>query len=819
MARKNEAKITFRAETEEFDSSIRGSKAEIGRLSGELDKNSRSLKGNDGDAELLAQRVDLLSRKEKEQASVVENLRRKVDAAKNAYGENSDEVRKLEGQLGRAEASLMGTAEALDRAKSRLSLAESAYGQLTSEIRRQESEVRRLQTAYANAVLEKGQDSAEARQLEARIGSLNDELRQNKGRMEQAEQAARELAEGYRSAERQAQDLASVSDIAVGTAVADIATSAASSLAQLDEATQEHRVNMNALRVAYEHSGRSVEEATEVYRGFLEIAGDSDQAVEATLDMRNLADAGADLSAWYDIASGASAAFKDALPVENLIESANETVRCGQVTGGLADALNWTAISQEALNAEMSGYPAVMAAYNEAVSEGASNEDAINAALAACGDEQERVALLTAALSGQYGEMGREFQEANSAVSASRIASDELAQAQSELADRITPVQAAATSLAADGIGLLADNLGWIVPIVGVAAAAFSTLWIAANGSAALAALKAGIAGVGAAFSGISAPILIAIAAITAIAGAIVYLWNTNEGFRNTVTTAWQGMQSAIQSVCAALMPIVQPIFEQMAAFLDGIMNGTIAPIISGALSIISGLFQTVCGIIAAVTTGDFMTLSNGVSSIMSGLSSVLSGILNGIKSVFGSVFGGILSTVTGIFSSIYNTIESKIDSAKNTVQNAINSIKGFFSGLSLSFPRIRVPKLTVSGSFSINPPRVPSFNVSWRYLAKGGILTNPTLLGMAGNTGLVAGEAGPEAVLPIDRLQGFVDVAIRRNLSADGTDRIVAAVEKLADRVTVLEVNGRVLATATAGDADAVNGSRQMLVDRGLTL
>lgn len=322
MAKKNEAKIVFSAATEQFDAAIKDSKAEISRLSGELDKNSKALKGNDGDADLLAKRVDLLSQKEKEQSVVVENLRHELEVAKFAYGENSNEVKKLEGTLGKAEATLMSLSDQLDKAESKLSSAESAYGQLTNEIKQQKAEMRQLQTAYANAVIEKGKDSTEAKQLEARINALNVELKQNKKQMEAAEKAARDLADGYQNAEKEAQALAKVSDIAVGTAAADIAMNAASSLAQLDEATQEHRVNMTQLQIAYEHSGRSVEEAEGVYQSFLGIVGDGDQAAEAALDMRNLADAGADVAEWYDIASGAATAHGDALPIENLIESA-----------------------------------------------------------------------------------------------------------------------------------------------------------------------------------------------------------------------------------------------------------------------------------------------------------------------------------------------------------------------------------------------------------------------------------------------------------------------------------------------------------------
>lgn len=744
MAKNNEAKIVFNAATEQFDAAIQGSKAEIGRLNGELDKNSKALKNNNTDTNLLSSKIELLTQKEKEQSAVVENLRHKLEAAKFAYGENSNEVKELEGKLRKAEAQLMGLGDALDNAKAKLSFAESAYGQLTNEINRQQSEMRQLQSEYVSARIAKGEDSAEARQLETRIKALSVELRENKDRLNDAQEEAQALAGALRRTEDSAKGAKnSLGELASGTVLADFCTNAASSIAQLDEATQENRVNMSELQVAYEHSGRSIEEATDVYRNFLGIVGDEDQATEAALDMRNLADAGADVALWYDIASGAATAHGDALPIENLIESANETVRCGQVTGGLADALNWTTINQEQFNAKMSEYPGIMAAYNQAVSEGLSNEDAMNAALAECGTEQERVALLTAALGTQYSEMGEQFQEANEAVADSRIASDELLQSQSALADAASPLTTGLKLLAADGIGFLADNLNWIVPILGIAAGAFGALWLAVNGGTILTSVTGSLAAMRGALAGLTTPIVPIVAAIAALAAVIVYLWNTNEGFRNAVTLAWEGIKSAIASACEALAPIVQPAFEQIRSIVDSVMNGGVAPIISGALSVISGLFQTVCGAIVAITTGDFTTLSNGVQSILNGLQSIISGIFSGIQT----------------------TIQAKIGAARDAVGSAIDKIKGFFN-FSISWPHIPMPHFSISPSGwkvgDLLQGSIPRLNVS--FYAQGGIMTAPTIFGMTGNTLHVGGEAGHEAILPLDRLQGFVDRAFAKH-------------------------------------------------------
>lgn len=684
---------------------------------------------------------------------------------------------------------------------------EQKHAILTQQQAQQAAKVEALTGKYEAAARIWGQNSAEAQkyatqlnnakvkqeQLKGDVSRCNAELQEARAKMGQDETAAKQMGDAFDAAGRDAKELgASVGDIAAGNIVADFAGNAVSSMAGLVEATQQYRNEQNKLEAIAQSSGQSLDALKGQYSDLYAITSDETLSATAVSNLSAMGLSAEDSGKLVHAATGIWAQYGDSIPLDGLMESINETSKVSTVTGTLADALNWAGI----------------------------NEDDFNAKLAECSTEQERQQLITETLEGAYGDLADSYIESNEAVMETARSNEELMDSQSRLAEAIAPVQAAVTGFAADGLGFLADNLSWIAPLVLIVAGAFGALALALNFGAITTALTTSLTAIGGAIAGLSAPILPIIAVVAALAAAVVYLWNTNEGFRNAVTLAWEGIKSAIQAVCDALMPIIQPIFEQIAAFLDGIMNGTIAPIISGALGVISGLFQTVCGAITAVTTGDFTTLSDGVSSIMSGLSSALGGILNGIKSVFGSVFGGVLSTVTGIFSSIYNAIKSKIDSAKNAVTNAINRIKSAFN-FSWSLPKLKLPHVSISGRFSINPPSVPRFSVSWyaKAMDNAMVLTSPTIFGLQNGRFLGGGEAGREVVSGESHLMELIGTVVRRAMPNDGTDRIVAAVEKLADRVTVLEVNGRVLATATAGDADAVNGSRQMLVDRGLTL
>ena len=138
------------------------------------------------------------------------------------------------------------------------------------------------------------------------------------------------------------------------TMLLDLAIQAAEAIWNLDEATEEYRESMAMLNTAFETAGYSQEVATEAYRGFFQILGETDRATEASQLLAQLATSSEDVSKWIDIAAGAYGTFGDSLPIESLIEAANETAKTGEVTGVLADALNWVGVSEDSVNQQLS---------------------------------------------------------------------------------------------------------------------------------------------------------------------------------------------------------------------------------------------------------------------------------------------------------------------------------------------------------------------------------------------------------------------------------------------------------------------------------
>lgn len=170
--------------------------------------------------------------------------------------------------------------------------------------------------------------------------------------------------------------------------VATAATGAVTGLLALESATEEYRVAQGKLNTAFEAAGYGPETASKAYSDFYKILGDTDTATEASQLLAQLAENEEDVSTWTDIAAGVFGTFGDSLPIEGLIESANETAKVGQVTGTLADALNWAGISE--------------AQFNEK--------------LAKCTSESERNQLIMSTLSRTYDQASAAFYRNNEAL-------------------------------------------------------------------------------------------------------------------------------------------------------------------------------------------------------------------------------------------------------------------------------------------------------------------------------------------------------------------------------------------------------------------
>lgn len=424
--------IKIGGDTQELSKALDGIEKQGRSLSGELGQINRLLKLDPGNTELLAQKQRVLAEAISTTESKLQTLR---EAEKQAQ-------------------------EQFERGE----ISEAQYRALQREIIATERQLE----GYRNAAQETADE----------VERLGDGSKDAAGDIEKTEKAAKD-------AEQAVDDMGSSLAAAAKTgfsALVAAATAAIAAIVAVAESTREYRTAMGKLDTAFTDAGHSSATATETYKELQSVLGDSDQAVEAASHLAKLCDTEEELAQWTEIATGVFAVFGDSLPIEGLAEAANETAKVGQVTGPLADALNWAAeegmdfglvlkknidfteLSAQELDqltdAQREEYEARKAQhdaiedYNKRLEEATSVEDKFNIALENCTDEQERQKLITDTLTKLYGSAAAQYKKTNAEVIRANKATEDWNAEMAELGESMEPV---VTDVKELGVSLLKD--------------------------------------------------------------------------------------------------------------------------------------------------------------------------------------------------------------------------------------------------------------------------------------------------------------------------------------------------------------------------
>ena len=244
------------------------------------------------------------------------------------------------------------------------------------------------------------------------------------------------------------------------------------------------------------------------------------------------------------------------------------------------------------------------------------------------------------------------------------------------------------------------------------------------------------------------------------------------------------GLISAIPDLIANIGDIIQMIISVWEAIqwlnlgknlINGIKNG-ISALKDGFTDYVKDIFDKIKEWIKSIFTGVHSDSTSIWGKIFDTIKGVASNIFNSIKSVFTNAY----ETVKTIFLNIKSAIQNPIETARDLVKNAIDKMRSFFN-FTWSLPKLKMPHITISGSFSLLPPSAPKFSIDW--YKNGGIMTDPTIFGFnpSTNSFMAGGEAGAEAIAPISDLQDYVRVAVNES-NTEMSERLNGILSILSD-------------------------------------
>lgn len=420
----------------EYRASLKNINSELGTLKSDLKLTESQFAGQLNSYDALAAKGETL-------AKIYEQQEKKLAATNKILKEAQDAQDKFAKAAADAKDKIAQTEAALDALAGTEGDTSAQQAELTAELEKYKTELATAEANQEKATQAVNKYQTQANSAEAELNKLGSTLEDNDRALAEAAKSSDGCADSvdkYTGKVKHAdEETEKFSDKlkgglvagakAAGAALAAIGTAAVAGvklLLDLSESTEEYRVAQGKLNTAFQAAGFSTDTASAAYKSLYAVLGDTDNATESAQLLAQLATSEQDVATWADIAAGVQGTFGDALPINSLIEASNETAKVGQVTGALADALNWVGIS----------------------------EDEFNEKLAACRDETERTALITETLSAQYQNATDIFKENNATVMAAREAQAELDDALARLGGTVSDVK---TELTAEFMPAIAD--------------------------------------------------------------------------------------------------------------------------------------------------------------------------------------------------------------------------------------------------------------------------------------------------------------------------------------------------------------------------
>lgn len=609
---------------------IGGDTTKLGKALESVEKNSKSLSSELGQINRLLKldpsNTELLAQKQKVLADAISNTESKLDTLRQAE-------KQVQAQFEKGEVS------------------EEQYRALQREIIATEKKLEGYEKA--------AEETAEAvRKLGKENDDTADETKKTKNGADDASESLDDMADSADKAENASEGLGSTLGSVVGgglKALATGVTAVVGAMVASAETSREYRTEMAKLDTAFTQAGHSAEAAKTTYSELVGVLGETDQAVEAAGHIAKLVEAGGDLEAWTGVAAGVYATFGASLPIESLTEAANETAKTGQLTGALADALNWAGISEEKFQERLDG----------------------------AATEADRAYLITEQLVDLYWEAGEAYKETNAEIIRANQANDEWMQSLSNVGAAVEPVL---TDIKLLGASLLSE----LVPGVESVASAFRGMLNGDEGAA---------ADLGTALSGIFTQLLTKITemapAMAEMAINLVATLTTSliSALPQLITTGAQIVTTLIQGLVQAFPQIVQAIQTVAPQLLE--MGGQLVfQLLTGIANNLPNLLQGAMNLITNFTTG----LQTYLPLVLQKGSEILMNLVTGIASSLPSLVSQGLDALWQFATTLY-------DNAPTLIQTGFDMLSKLVEGIISCLPELiaRVPEIVSKFANTIN--------------------------------------------------------------------------------------------------------------------
>ena len=437
--------------------------------------------------------------------------------------------------------------------------------------------------------------------ISADIKKLKKSIKEGKSLISKFSEEGQEAFEAFND---EVQKVGDASKKFLGMAAGAI-TGAATALLALGASTKDYREAQAKLTTAFQAAGGSAEDAKKTYNDLYRVLGDTEQATEATQLLAQLTTNQKDLGEWTNICQGVYATFGDALPIESLAEAANETAKTGEITGALADALNWAGI----------------------------NEDDFAESLFWCNNEAEREKLIRDTLNDVYSDAAGIYEENNAQILAQNEAQAKMTEAMALVGEAVAPINTALTELGAEVLAQLAPYItefaekhlpGIADALSGVGTAIGEVMkWIADNWElvSTLATIVLAIAAALTVFSTVMGIVNAVMTAspITWIVLAIVAALAAPVAIIVVVIKNWENIKAATMNVWNAIVNFLGGIFEKIKNAFAGAfswINDKIITPIKNLPNTIKNIFNNVVNGIKEKLNLAKTTVKNIIDSI-----------------------------------------------------------------------------------------------------------------------------------------------------------------------------------------------------------